>query len=81
VVRHQDVGIKGESVSLLVASKQFGVALVVCFVSKDMAPLVSTGDDVIEGARNIDAGRPSHSVSPKKTSRKAKSNLAEHTSG
>jgi hypothetical protein len=67
MVRHQGVGIKGESVSLLVASKQFGVPPVVCFVSKDVAPLVSAGDDVVEGAWNIDAGRPSHAVSPKRT--------------
>jgi hypothetical protein len=72
VVRHQDVGIKAEFMPLLVASKQFRVLPVVCFVSKDMAPLVSTGDDVVEGAWNIDAGRPSHAVSPKRTPWKVK---------
>ena len=77
VVRHQNVGIKGESVSLPVPSKQFGVPPVVCFVSKDMAPLVSTGDDVVEGAWNIDAGRPSHAVSPKRTPWKAKEHLSK----
>lgn len=54
VIGHQDVGVKGKTVTLTVVFDACQVVFPVLVVAKNVLPLVAPNDDVIKGSGKLD---------------------------
>ncbi len=64
VIGHQDKGIAGEVISLLVVAKPFKIGGIIGLVMKEGRPAVSSGDHVIAGSSKFHPRFPCHAPSP-----------------
>src|SRR5262245_14125171 len=62
MVVHKHVGVKTERARLLQRQKKIQIVPAIVVIDKNSLPLVSAGDDMIQGTRVFDSRSPCHSL-------------------
>ena len=60
VIAHEDIGVEGVMIAVFVYGEVLVIFIVIRDISKYLLPLISTGDDMIEGTFVFYAGFSSH---------------------
>lgn len=60
MIRHEDIGIQREFVTVLVALEARQICRVIIRTPKCISPLIPTGNDVVESTSKLNAGQTSH---------------------
>ena len=62
VIRHQHVGIHDAAIALPIMLEAFEVGDAVAFVAKDIAPVITPNDDMIQSAVKFDSRLAGHDL-------------------